>query len=255
MNATEDYLRYLRSGTIAESSVTTRRNHLRALERVFPDLLAVTEPDLVEYLASRPYAAETRRSHRTTIRGFYAWAARTGLMPANPAIDLRTIRQVSRIPKPIPEVALADALARADDEQRLMLLLGAYAGLRRAEIAAVHSDDITDTTLTVRGKGDKVRTIPIHSRLRPHLREVRGYAFPGRFGGHREVSYIGEHLAPILAPWTPHSLRHRFATQTYRACKDLTVVQQLLGHASIQTTLLYVLVDNDSLASAVESIA
>ena len=137
-----------------------------------------------------------------------------------------------------------------------MLLLGAYAGLRRAEIAGIHSDDITDMGLIVKGKGRKVRRIPIHPILAEALVDVSGYAFRGRWGKSVTPNYVADHLEAVLPdPWTAHSLRHRFATQTYRACKDIRVVQQLLGHSSIQTTVRYVMVDEDALAAAVNAVA
>ena len=52
-------------------------------------------------------------------------------------------------------------------------------------------------------------------------------------------------------PWTLHGLRHRFATAVYRATRDIIVVQQLLGHASVATTQRYLAFTDDSLRAAV----
>jgi integrase len=139
-----------------------------------------------------------------------------------------------------------------------MLLLGAYAGLRRSEIARVNASDVDGEVLEVLGKGRKVRRIPIHDRLAPHLRHLDGWAFPSTRLPGKPVgpTYVRDRLADVLPdPWTPHSLRHRFATVTYRACRDITVVQRLLGHAKLEQTMGYVLVDQDDLRAAVRAVA
>lgn len=255
MELIDAYLRFMASGTAARGTLIVRRSHLTAFARTVPDLLSATETDLTDYLADTAYASETRRSHRSSLRGFYKWAKKQGLIEVDPAVDLLPIRQRPGIPHPIPEQALADAMARANQEQLLMLVLGAYAGLRRQEIAAVHSDHISHTTLQVRGKGDKWRAIPLHPRVRQLTDGLNGYAFPGRFAGHVGGTYVRDHLRPVLGTYTPHSLRHRFGTVTYRACHDLTVVQKLMGHSSVQTTMLYVQVDQEQLAAAVMAVA
>lgn len=253
----DTWLTWLRAGDASPGTLRIRGSHIRILSRSI-DLLSATEDDLVGFLTAPGLANETRRSRRSSVKSFYGWARRTGLIETDPTEGLKTIRQRNRIPKPVPEDILATALANASDEQRLMLLLGAYAGLRRSEIAAVHGDDVTDTALTVAGKGGKTRTIPLHPRLRADLAGVRGWAFPSPLDPKRPAShdYIASRLEAILPrPWTPHSLRHRAATQWFRASKDITQVQALLGHSSVETTMLYVLVDNDALLATVTSIA
>lgn len=255
--AVDAWLAWLAAGDAAHGTITLRRSQLTRLAR-HVDLLAADEDDLVAWLAQPGWSRETRRSARAAIRGFYRWAHRTGLVDDDPARDLRPIRPGSPRPRPLPEPLLATALAGADRERELMLLLGAYAGLRRSEIARVHSDDIDTDTLIVLGKGAKHRRIPIHPRLAPHLRFLRGWAFesPRRPGEHVVETYIRDRLASVLPdPWTPHTLRHRFATQTYRVKRDLVVVQQLLGHARIETTRLYVAVDELELVDTVRAVA
>jgi integrase len=141
-----------------------------------------------------------------------------------------------------------------------MIRLAAEAGLRRAEIAAVHSRDVmrdlVGRSLIVRGKGDKQRIVPISDELADTITAADGYVFPGRWSGHAEASYIGKHLSRLLGDgWTPHSLRHRYATATYRATNDLFLVSKLLGHDSVETTQRYVAMPEDRLRAALDDVA
>lgn len=144
------------------------------------------------------------------------------------------------------------------DRERLMLLLASFGGLRRSEIAAVHADDMNEGFLFVVGKGGRQRFVPIHPLLLSYLERLAargGWAFPGRFSGHCHPDYIGKHLSRLLGPgWTGHSLRHHFATAAYNTTRDLRAVQELLGHASVATTQIYVGVDPRSLITAVHQI-
>lgn len=254
----EVWLRWFMAGDASEGTATVRRSYLRRFSVYAGSLRLATEGDVIGFLDNPRWATETRRAALASLRGFYSWAVRAGHVDVDPTQWLHSIRAASRIPKPIPEHLLADALAAADREQARMLMLGGWAGLRRSEIARVHSDDISDVVLTIKGKGRKVRTVPIHPRLRPYLSDIDGWAFPSprRFGEPVGPTYVRDRLAEVLPePWTPHSLRHRFATQAFKGCRDIVAVQQLLGHSKVETTLLYVLVEQDSLTSAVLGVA
>ena len=82
-----------------------------------------------------------------------------------------------------------------------------------------------------------------------------GYVFPGRFGGHVEESYIGDRLSSLLGDgWTAHSLRHRYATVTWQATHDLLLVSKLLGHASVETTQVYVAMPDERLRAGMAAV-
>lgn len=108
---------------------------------------------------------------------------------------------------------------------------------------------------TNEGKGDKQRIVPLPDDLATAVMDVRGYLFPGRFGGHVEESYIGDHISRLLPDgWAAHTLRHRFATTAYAATHDLFVVAELLGHESVETTEHYVAMPDGRLREATAAV-
>ena len=252
-----EYLGWLAAGDASTGTLRLRRSQLSHFDRHYP-LLSATEADLAGWLAQPGLKRETRRSRKAALHGFYKWAQARGLVEQNPAALLHRIKPDDPLPHPISEHDLARAFALADAETALMLALGAYAGLRRAEIAATHADWVQPLGLMVVGKGGKVRRVPVHPQLRPRLSGLAGWAFPSpRIAGrHVTTTYIEDRLGAVLpAGNTPHSLRHRFATQAYQACRDITVVQRLLGHANVSTTMRYVRLVDDDLDAAVNAVA
>jgi integrase len=220
------------------------------------DLLTATPAQVQAYLGNPSRGPNGRKSVLATLRSFFRWATARGYVEQDPTRLARTVRVPPGIPKPVPEAVLARALAHSDKETRLMLLLGAYAGLRRAEIAGLHSRDVTDNGLIITGKGGRTRRIPIHPRLATEL-GFHGYAFPSnvRIGQPVGPSYVASRVEAVLEGYTCHSLRHRFGTMTYRGSKDIRATQMLLGHSSPTTTALYVLIDEDELEAAVLAVA
>ena len=247
-----------RAAGASPGTVAVRSSHIERLAR-HGNLLSNTTRDLQAFLMQyRHLAPESRKSMTESVRLFYRWAVLEGLIDVSPADGLRRVRAPRGVPRPIPQHALRAALALADDETTLMILLGAYAGLRRAEIARVHSDDVDGLAITVTGKGGVRRRVPIHPMLAGRLARINGWAFPSprRPGEHVTPDYVSDRLGRVMpAPYTPHSLRHYFATAAYRGTHNLRAVQQLLGHASPTTTALYTLVDEDDMTAAVESVA
>lgn len=142
-----------------------------------------------------------------------------------------------------------------------MLRLSAEAGLRRGEVAQVHTRDLVEDldgwSLRVHGKGGRERVVPLPAALAVELRRLpAGWAFPGDCGGHLSPRWVGTVVARLLpAGYTMHTLRHRFATRAHDVDGDLCVVQELLGHANINTTRAYVAVDRRKLRRTVESAA
>lgn len=244
----------LRAAGRPESTVRTRVEHVRWLAVAHADRApaALTLDDLMGWLGTRTWARETRRGVRASLRSFYGWAVKTGRMATSPAMDLPSVAPSRPNPRPTPESAYRLALATADERTRLMVRLAAEMGLRRAEVAGIHSrdvvEDLTGWSLNVHGKGQRERLVPLTPVLARELRALpAGYAFPGDEDGHLSPRWVGTLVGRTLPEgWTMHSLRHRAATRWYGVDRDLLTVGELLGHASPVTTRVYVRLPDDA---------
>jgi site-specific recombinase XerD len=151
-----------------------------------------------------------------------------------------------------------------------------YTGLRRNEVSIVRLDgvDLDAGRLSVVGKGDKPRIVPIAPPLVPILHEYlrtlrpelptsayffanpsaqRGHRYEGRLGP-PTVAKIVERAgngAGVAGRHFPHRWRHSYATSLLRRGVDIHVVQRLLGHANIATTTRYLHLSDADLTEAV----
>lgn len=219
----------------------------------------VTTEQIVQTFARQQWKPETRKAYRNTISSFFRWLHKSGRRSDDPSLDVPRVKKPHAHPRPCPDRYIAAAMEMATTSERLMIRLGAECGLRRGEIARVHSDDVVadsaGRSLIVRGKGDKQRIVPLPDDLAGIIMDARGYLFPGRFGGHVEESYIGDHISRLLPDgYAAHTLRHRFATTAYAATHDLFVVAELLGHESVETTEHYVAMPDGRLREATAAV-
>lgn len=219
----------------------------------------VTTEQIVQAFARQQWKPETRKAYRNTISSFFRWLHKSGRRSDDPSLDVPRVKKPHAHPRPCPDRYIAAAMEKATSSEKLMIRLGAECGLRRGEIARVHSDDVVadsaGRSLIVRGKGDKQRIVPLPDDLADIIMDARGYLFPGRFVGHVEESYIGDHISHLLPDgYAAHTLRHRFATTAYAATHDLFVVAELLGHESVETTEHYVAMPDGRLREATAAV-
>lgn len=258
----DGYLVNLRAGGRTAGTVELYRYVLLDLANTFPNPWKVSDDDLTGWVGRVDLSPDYRKTRRSVARGFYGWAVRTGRTKANPAAGLPTVRVPRALPRPITNPALLDALHRADDRQRTIMLLAALAGLRRAEIAGLAWEDWNGDQLTIRGKGGRYRWVPVHPELTEALTAWRQrsqpspYVFPNpKTGQPLTPPHLATLLRGALPPgWTLHQLRHRFATTAYGVQRDLRAVQELLGHAKPETTARYAAVPDGAISAAVAGV-
>lgn len=254
------FVDWLNAGGVSPGTVKVRSRYLSHFLRANPDPTKATPADVAAYLSTPGWKPETRRSARASVRVFFHWALDADLITSDPTKGIRPVQVPRSLPRPAPESAVAAALLGEDEPTVLAVLLAAYAGLRRAEIACLHADDIDAGSILVTGKGGHQRRVPIHALLAAPLlraRDAGGWVFPSPVfkGEHVNVDYIGKRLKRALPPgYSGHTLRHRFGTMVYRHENNLLATQALLGHSSVATTQRYVEVADDALFAAVSSL-
>lgn len=258
-----DFLAHQKAGGKPETTRRARRDHLYHLARRV-DIESpwdVTGADLIAYVGAQEWAKETRRSRRATFLAFWRWGVATDRVEAVAADALPRIQATAPRPRPAPDAVYREALLRAPARETLMLRLAAELGMRRSEVAQVHTrdmlDDLVGWSLVVHGKGDKERVVPLPGSLARVIQDAPdGYLFPGDWGpGHLSPAYVGKRIRDLLpGGWTMHTLRHRFGTRAYALRSDLLLVQELLGHASPSTTRRYVELDRKRMRSLVNEL-
>lgn len=213
-----------------------------------------------QFIINAGQAPSTKKNVRDALVTLYKWGQNTEQTNNNPVKSIPKIRVPVSTPRPTPFEFIDDAMNRCRRlTDVIMIVLALYAGLRAVEIASLHTSDFEDDQIRVQGKGDKVRYVPIHDMLKPLLPHIPvGWVFPSTKNptGHYLAASVSQRLSDLLGTGRPggHSLRHRFATDVFAATRDLILVQELLGHASISTTRIYTRGNTEHLAPAVHAL-
>lgn len=212
-------------------------------------------------LSSRSVARQV-----SSVRSFFRFLVREGVLPANPVSEVRA----PRIGRPLPNyltVAEVEKLLEAPDRgtaegmrDRAMLLLMYAAGLRASEVVSLRMENVDANAgfLRVLGKGGKERVVPVAEAALAALREYRedwrpkflknnasNALFLSRLGRPvtRQTLWIRiarwARAAGIRTRISPHTLRHSFAGHLLAGGADLRAVQVMLGHADISSTQIY----------------
>lgn len=234
----------------------------------------------VAHLASKRYARRSIARKASTLRRYFAWCTRTGLLRADPASGLSAPRGEGRLPRvlrqdelnallddPSPALQSDSPAVRARDDAALEVLYGS--GLRVAELCGLAPSDLelARARATVWGKGSKQRTVPLSppavEALRAWIALREALVTPLTPADALFLNRRGKRLTPrdvrrlldrrAAAPTHPHALRHTFATHMLDGGADLRAVQELLGHADLSTTQRYTHVSRERLRSVYDA--
>ena len=194
--------------------------------------------------------ASTIHNKIAAFKSFFSFCCDKGYIPINPARNLKPPRLPRRIRK-APRTQDVSKLLELNltHTDRAIIYLFLDCGLRLEEARTIKPSDISPDELTVIGKGNKQRSIPltpttaraIQQQL-DDLPQDTEFIFPGRFPGRAwNWRSIEERLELLcrhanIPKITPHQLRHYFATTMLNAGASLKVVSELLGHANASTT-------------------
>jgi len=236
------------------------------------------------FLGTRRYARRSVARKVASLRRYFHWLVRTGVLAVDPTVGVSAPRGEGRLPRVLGRAELEDLLdgpARRPavagdpwqtavalrDEAILELLYGS--GLRVSELCGLRPADLDLKRRLVKvwGKGSKQRQVPMSvpaaEATDRWLRHGRSHfvrdetpadaAFlnsRGRRLGPRDARRVLDRAA--AAPTHPHALRHTFATHLLDGGADLRAVQELLGHASLQTTQVYTHVSKERLLHVYE---
>ncbi|MBD9483090.1 tyrosine recombinase XerC [Pseudomonas sp. PDM14] len=236
------------------------------------DLDGRTLRSFVARLHAQGQASRSLARLLSAVRGLYQYLNREGLCRHDPATGLAPPKRERRLPRTLDAdraqqlldgAVENDFIARRD---QAILELFYSSGLRLAELVSLDLDglDLPAGLVRVRGKGNKVRELPVGSKARDALQQwlsLRALSNPG--DGAVFVSQQGRRLGPRAVQLRvrqagvrelgqhlhPHMLRHSFASHMLESSQDLRAVQELLGHADIATTQIYTHLDFQHLAT------
>ena len=263
---------WLESG-LSANTLAAYRTDLRAFQSWLAKkglaLEQVTRADLLAYLAANVRVGLSPRSsarHLSTLRRFYRYLLIQGRTQADPTADVRSPVIGRPLPKNISEQGVEKLLSTPPRDtalgsrDRAMLETMYASGLRVSELVGLTLNELDLTTGLVRvvGKGGRERIVPLGEEASESLGEYLGQArsdllkaqltdavFVTCRGGPMTRQAFWQLIkryaqqAGIGAEFSPHSLRHAFATHLLNHGADLRSVQMLLGHTDLSTTQIY----------------
>lgn len=212
-----------------------------------------------------------------SLRAFYRFQAAEERIALDPTRDFRAPRLPRRLPEHLSEDEMARLLSAPEGgtlpglRAKVMLELLYATGIRASELLALRPEyvNLAEGWVRVMGKGSKERLVPMHERAVRALtrwlkvREERYGAkahdpqvFLGRGGRALSRPQLWRDLTALAKranlgrPVHPHLFRHTFATHLVRGGADARSVQEMLGHASLQTTQIYTHLDRGALKRA-----
>lgn len=260
-DAIQDHLDDLKRSRYSRAALNARERLLRSIPG---DVLTADREAIQEWWRGRQEradgelrAASSLSQEASHLRSFGRWAMMQGLSERNPADWIPKIRQKHAAPTPVTEEGLWRAVHEAPEGMRRMIALGAMAGLRAAEIAAIQWSDLDpgNGVLWVReGKGGKDRSVPLSAGLLAELGHPGEGPIIGKRMTAKAVSQaIGRYLRSRDVDYTAHKLRARYATRFLAATGDLAAAAEALGHSDLSSIGRYVIASSDTMRRGAEA--
>lgn len=261
MGLTDDFLRYLAEDR--KRSPHTINTYRRTF-RTFPGIETADRAAVETWWNGRTdKAIATRRNELAAVRSFYKWCRRWEHRPPNddPTHRIDPPEQGRKLPHPIGREDLHRLLAATRGDIRRAICLGAYAGMRVAEVAALSWVDVDIETrrIIVRsGKGDKDRAVGLPPLLLDAILPVTGGNVVRAGGKPYSANALQQRVNAAIrdagVTATFHGLRSRFATVALASTGNLLSISRALGHASPATTAIYAATSDTDLDLIAEAV-
>ena len=255
-NKIDDFINYLID--IRGYSELTSKTYALNLEEALNFIdIEKNEDDFYEWNLT-PYRTYLREKNKKTIskkisivRSFVKYLEEFGYKIY--LIADESIKIPRTLPKPISFEKIKEALLKANEEERIIILLLYGLGLRISELSSLKKDIVSKEWVRIEGKGSKTREIPILPIIKRELVKYINIYNPKEYLFERDGEKLSENslrykitksFKRIGIKVTPHQLRHSFASDILNKGGRITDVSKLLGHSSLSTTEIYTKLNN-----------
>lgn len=278
----QQFIQFLKSEkSLSPHTVSAYQRDLSNLSNFYADkdLTDLTENQLEDYMvdALRDLTPRTVARHISAIKQFYSFLRREKIIEANPAELVEAPKWQRGLPKVLTQEEINRLFDVAYLDQSIkgirlcvMLEILYASGLRVSELITLKKSCINNynqyPVLLIKGKGDKERLVPLHEKAYqqikaylPHVPKTTEYLFVAR--GNKPMTRMRVfQLIKALAvkagidptKISPHIIRHAFATHMLKNGADLMLLKEILGHAHLSTSEIYLHVMPEDLKDLLE---
>jgi integrase/recombinase XerD len=237
--------------------------HAHAARTYLPHGLSELHPDWISAYVWRPgLSLWSRHTYWSHLHGLTSWAAAEGWLEYDPCDGVRVPPNGPRRPKPVTAEQLRHALTKLDDPWRTLVVLAAGLGLRVSEAAELDREDVGEQWTRIRRtKGGGERWVATSNTVWTAVKDRP----PGRLLRHPRTGQ------PVTGAWLscqqravfdaidlgdvhPHRFRHTYACLMLDGGANLLAVRDQMGHKSLATTEVYLLVSGEATRAAVRAV-
>jgi len=241
-----DYIKNIKHFS-PETERTYTINLLEAIKYV-----RVEKDEEIVFFDLKPYRVHIKdRAKKTIYKKISIFKSFTKYLKRKYKIKIKNsenITTVKTLPKPVPDSYIQKALEVASLSDKLMIQMIYTLGLRISELENLKVKDIKNNWVIIKGKGGKIRQLPLMDRTKKLLDEYLDKHKPMLFLFEKNGEKIGNQrlryrftkvFKDIGLKVTPHQLRHSFATELLNEGAKISDVSKLLGHSSLESTQIY----------------
>lgn len=284
MKLLENWIKSLKIQNISITTIDSyKESTIMFLDYIKVEIIEIESSDILNFIAHRVDSGISKGTiikNLSGIKSFFKYLYMNGKVPLNPTLDIKIKKDPRRLPTfhsvEIMNEVLDNSIPNNSKYSKnwirdLALVEIAYSsGLRLAELHSLQISDINQTTNLVRvvGKGDKARVIPIGRKaidalnkwlkvrsdiMEKNQSEQHLYVFTTTTGRRLSRTQINDRIKHLFKSngiterSNTHILRHTFATHLINENVGIREIQEMLGHASLNTTQIYTFVDKNML--------